>query len=68
MEAIKAGVEKIRQAVQSKKIEDKLDKAHNPTVKLSERVYAEFDVGKTKSKVEDHGTKLESHKNKYVVH
>ena len=58
MEAIKAGVEKIRQAVQRKKVEHKWDRAHEPIVKLSERVYAEFNASKTKFKEEDHGTKF----------
>ncbi|CAF4780310.1 unnamed protein product, partial [Rotaria sp. Silwood1] len=54
MDAVKAGVEKAKEAVQGKKAEDKANKASDPTVKPSERVDAAFEAGKARMKEQEH--------------
>ena len=67
MDAIKAGVEKVKETVQSKKVDDKVQKANDPTVKPSERVDAAFDAGKAHIKEQEHALKAEHHKNKHAL-
>lgn len=66
MDAIKAGVEKAKEAVQSKKVEDKAVKAHDPTVKPSDRVDAAFESGKAQMKEREHAGKAECYKDKHA--
>jgi len=66
MDAIKAGVEKVKEAVEGKKAEDELQKIDNPNVKPSERMDAEFEANKAASKAAEHHAKAEEHKTKHV--
>ncbi|CAF1505602.1 unnamed protein product [Adineta steineri] len=66
MDAIKAGLEKAQEALHMKKAEDCADKAHDPTVKPSERVDAAFAAGKAANKADEHGFKAEVHKEKHA--
>ena len=68
MDAIKAGVEKVKESVHSKKADDKADKAYDPTVKPSDRVDAAFESGKSTMKAQEHGAKAEFHKDKHGTH
>ncbi|CAF1063224.1 unnamed protein product [Rotaria sp. Silwood1] len=65
MDAVKAGVEKAKEAVQGKKAEDKANKASDPTVKPSERVDAAFEAGKARMKEQEHACKAECNKDKH---
>ena len=67
MDAIKAGVEKMKEATQGKKAEDKAEKAHDPTVKPSDRVDAAFESGKAQLKEQEHGLKADHHQNKHAT-
>ena len=66
MDAIKAGVEKVKEAVHSKKAEDKAEKAHDPTVKPSDRVDAAFESGKAQMKEREHACKAECYKDRHA--
>lgn len=66
MDAIKAGIEKAKEAVHSKKAEDKAEKANDPTVKPSERVDAAFEAGKAAMKEQEHSCKAECYKEKHA--
>ncbi|CAF0991986.1 unnamed protein product [Adineta steineri] len=66
MDAIKAGIEKVKEAVDSKKADDKLEKALDPNVKPSERLDAEFEANKAAAKAAEHHVKAEQYKAKHV--
>ena len=66
MDAVKAGLEKAKETVQGKKAEDKATKAHDPSVKPSDRVDAAFEAGKAINKEQEHAAKAEHHKNKHA--
>jgi len=66
MDALKAGVEKVKEAVDGKKAGDELNKINNPNVKPSERMDAEFEANKAATKAAEHHAKAEEHKNKHV--
>ena len=66
MDALKAGIEKVKEAVETKKIDDKLEKANDPNVKPSERLDAQFEANKAASKAAEHHVKAEEHKMKHV--
>ena len=66
MDAIKAGIEKVKEAVESKKADDKLEKACDPNVKPSERMDAEFEANKAAAKAAEHHANAEQHKTKHV--
>ncbi|CAF0860925.1 unnamed protein product [Rotaria sordida] len=68
MDAIKAGIEKVKEAVQGKKAEEAARKASDPTEKPSERVDAAFKYGKARMKEEEHACKAEYNKDKHVCH
>ncbi|CAF4213656.1 unnamed protein product, partial [Rotaria sordida] len=68
MYAIKAGIEKAKEAVQGKKAEEAARKASDPTEKPSERVDAAFEYGKARRKEEEHAYKAECNKDKHVCH
>jgi hypothetical protein len=66
MDAVKAGVEKVKESVQGKKAEDKAYKANDPTEKPSDRVDAAFESGKARMKEQEHACKAECRKDKHV--
>ncbi len=66
MDALKAGVEKMKEAVDGKKADNELKKVNNPNVKPSERMDAEFEANKAATKAAEHHAKAEEHKNKHV--
>lgn len=68
MDAIKAGIEKTKEAVQGKKADDKAEKANDPTVKPSDRVDAAFESGKAKMKQQEHACNAECNKDKHAYH
>jgi len=67
MEAIKAGIEKAKEASQNKKAEENYEKAHDPTVKPSERLDAEFEANKASVKAAEHHIKAEQHRTKHIA-
>lgn len=67
MEALKAGVEKVKEAVDNKTAEKKLEKAHDPNVKPSERIDAQFEADKAACKAAEHHAKAEQHHAKHVA-
>jgi hypothetical protein len=66
MDAIKAGIEKVKEACESKKVDEKLEKANDPNVKPSERMDAEFEANKAAVKAAEHHAKAEQHKTKHI--
>ncbi|CAF3888609.1 unnamed protein product, partial [Rotaria sordida] len=54
MDAIKAGVEKAKEAVQTKRADDKAEKALDPTKKPSDRADAAFESNKAAIKAQEH--------------
>jgi hypothetical protein len=68
MDAVKAGVEKVKETVQGKKAEEKAEKANDPMKKPSDRVDAAFESGKAKMKEQEHACKAECQKDKHVYH
>ena len=66
MDAIKAGVEKVKESMQSKKADEMAEKANDPTVKPSDRVDAAFESGKAQMKEREHATKAECYKDKHA--
>jgi hypothetical protein len=66
MEALKAGLEKVKESVDSKKAEEKLEKAHDPNVKPSERLDAQFEANKAATKAAEHHAKAEFHNVKHL--
>ena len=66
MDAIKAGVEKVKEACKGKEADEKQAKANNPNVKPSERMDAEFEANKAAAKASEYHSKAEEHKNKHV--
>lgn len=66
MEAAKAGIEKIKEAVDSKKAEEKCEKANDPNVKPSERLDAQFEANKAAAKAAEHHAKAELHQAKHA--
>ncbi len=66
MDAIKAGIEKVKEAVESKKADDKCEKANDPNVKPSERIDAQFEANKAAVKAAEHHAKAEQYKTKHV--
>jgi hypothetical protein len=67
MEALKAGIEKVKEAVDTKTAEKKLEKASDPNVKPSERLDAEFEANKAANNAAIHHAKAEVHKHKHVA-
>jgi hypothetical protein len=66
MDALKSGVEKIKESVQGKRAEDQAEIAHDITVKPSERVDAAFEAGKAAMKSQEHACKSECYKEKHA--
>jgi hypothetical protein len=66
MDAIHAGIEKVKETIESKKAEDKLEKANDPNVKPSERLDAEFEANKAAAKAVEHHVKAEQYKVKHA--
>ena len=66
MDALKAGVEKVKEAVEGKKVEEKVNKANDPTVKPSERLDAQFEANRAAAKAAEHNVKAEEHKMKHL--
>jgi hypothetical protein len=66
MDAIKAGIEKVKETVYSKKADEQAAKAHNPFEAPSDRVDAAFEAGKSARKAEEHSCKAECHKDKHA--
>lgn len=67
MEAVKAGIEKTKEAMDNKKVEQKLEKASDPNVKPSERLDAQFEANKAAAKAAEHHAKAEIHHAKHVA-
>lgn len=67
MEALKAGIEKTKEAVDAKKAEQQFEKAQDPNVKPSKRVDAQFEANKATAQAADHHVKAEIHRKKHVV-
>ncbi|CAF1450150.1 unnamed protein product [Rotaria sordida] len=55
----------MKEAVETKKVDEKLEKANDPNVKPSERMDAEFEANKAAAKAAEHHAKAEEHKNKH---
>jgi len=66
MDALKAGAEKFKEAVEEKKADHKKEKANDPNVKPSERMDAEFEANKATTKAAEYHAKAEEHKTKHV--
>lgn len=66
MDAIKAGVEKVKEAVESKRTNDQQAKANDPNVKPSERLDAQFEANKAAAKAAEHHERAEELKAKHV--
>ena len=66
MDAIKAGVEKMKEAVDMKKAEENIEKANDPNIKPSERMDATFEARKATENAAKHGAKAEVFKAKHV--
>ena len=67
MDAIKAGLEKAKEASDSKKVEKNLEKANDPNVKPSERLDAQFEANKAAGKAAEHHAKADLHQAKHVA-
>ncbi|UJR25113.1 hypothetical protein I4U23_006472 [Adineta vaga] len=67
MDAVKAGIEKAKEAMDNKTAEKKLEKANDPNVKPSERLDAQFEAGKAACKAAEHHVKAEHHHAKHVA-
>ena len=65
-EACKAGLEKVKEAMEGKKVDDKLEKANDPNVKPSERMDAAFEANQAAAKAAEHHVKAEVHTSKHV--
>ncbi|CAF2871868.1 unnamed protein product [Rotaria sp. Silwood2] len=66
MDALKAGVEKMKEANEEKKADSKQQKSNDPNVKPSERMDAGFEANKAAAKAAEHHSKAEQLKNKHV--
>jgi hypothetical protein len=66
MDALKAGVAKVKEAVKGKKADDKFEKANDPNVKPSERMDAVFEANKAATKAAEQHAKAEEYKNKHM--
>ena len=66
MDAIKAGIEKTKEALDAKKAENKAEKAMDPNVKPSERIDAQFEANKAAAKAAEHHIKAEAHSSKHA--
>ncbi len=67
MEALKAGVEKVKEVVEQKKAEEDYAKVNDPNVKPSERLDAKFEGDKAAVKAAEHHAKAEHHHAKHVA-
>jgi len=67
MEALKSGVDKVKEALDTKKAEKNFEKAHDPNVKPSERLDAQFEANKAAAKAAEHHIKAEQHNIKHVT-
>ena len=67
MDAVKAGLEKAKEAMESKKAEEKIEKANDPNVKPTERLDAQFEANKAAAKAAEHHAKSEQLQAKHVA-
>jgi hypothetical protein len=67
MEALKAGIEKAKEASDNKTATQKAEKACDPNVKPSERLDAQFEANKAAGKAAEHHVKAEQHHAKHVA-
>ncbi|CAM4774088.1 unnamed protein product [Rotaria magnacalcarata] len=67
MDAVKAGIEKAKEATQGKLAEDKAQIGKDPTKKPSERVEAAVESGIAKMKQDEHAHKAEPHKDEHTL-
>jgi hypothetical protein len=67
MDAVKAGIEKAKEASDCKKVEQKTEKANDPNVKPSERLDAQFEANKAAASAAEHHAKAEHHQAKHVA-
>ena len=66
MDALKAGMEKVKEAVETKTAQEKLEKINDPNVKPSERMDAKFEANQAAAKAAEHHTMAEAYKSKHV--
>jgi hypothetical protein len=66
MDALKAGIEKVREAVETKTANEKFEKINDPNVKPSERMDAEFEADQAAAKAAVHHAKAEEYKLKHI--
>lgn len=66
MDALKAGVEKVKEAVEAKTANEKLGKIDDPNVKPSERMDAAFEANQAAAKAAEHHAKAEELKYKHA--
>ena len=66
MDALKAGLEKAKEAVNIKTANEKLEKAADPNMKPSERMDAEFEANQAAIKATHNQAKAEEYKSKHV--
>jgi hypothetical protein len=67
MDAVKAGIEKAKESMESKKVDKNLEKASDPNVKPSERLDAQFEANKAAAKAAEHHVKAEQHTAKHAT-
>lgn len=65
MDAIKAGVDKVKEVVHGKKADEEINKAADPTKAPSERFEAAHDAVKHSLKEEKHACKADCHANEH---
>lgn len=66
MDALKAGIEKVKEAVEAKTANEQLEKVNDPNVKPSERMDAKFEADQAAVKAAAHHAKAEEYKSKYI--
>ena len=66
MNAINAGLEKVKEACKQKEATEKIAKIDDPNVKPSERMDAEFEANKATAKAAEHHAKAEEYTTKHV--
>lgn len=67
MEALKAGIEKTKEAIDARKAEEKFQKANDPNLKLDDRIHARNEAEKAVAKAAEHHDKAEIHHAKHVA-
>ncbi len=66
MDALKAGIEKVKEAVEIKTANEKLEKINDPNLKPSERMDAQFEADQAAAKAAVHHAKAEEYTSKHI--